>query len=121
MVRRNLDLRTAAAEHGILLTPEEAQRHARLASFQHILWRERYDYYAELGTTSYRGKEALVGQMQWLINQLVEAGQLDKALDGVAKIARVLSGEDDTSLEQIAALTAQQLDELKRKLHDKGT
>jgi hypothetical protein len=117
MLRQNLPFRAAAAECGIVLTPEEAEKHARRAAFLEIYQRERFEYYAQLGASTYRGREGLIGQMQYLIDQLISAGQYDKALDGVAKLARVARGDDiESTTDQIAGLTPAQIEELRKSI-----
>lgn len=89
MVRDQLSLRAACAEAGII-DLAGVERLERSKAFQQAKWNARNRYYAEIADTPGLGKQVLVGQALVAINQLVESGEWDKALEGILKLAKIM-------------------------------
>lgn len=89
MVREQKSIRQAAMEHGIACTSEELATIEKRKGFQAALWTARHRYNKELASNPERTKTALLGQMVFLVQKLIEEGEYDKALEGLLKLAKV--------------------------------
>jgi hypothetical protein len=117
VVRENMPFRAAAHEAGAEITTVEAENIFRRKSFQKLLWTERNKYYAEVANEPGRNKTSAVGLMHLLVHKLIEAGEFDKALEGITKLAK-LEGwlNPETQINIMGELTGKDLAKLRKDL-----
>jgi len=117
MVRHNLSLRQAALDAGEILTVDEAEKLSRSREFQRVLWAERQKFWKELASDPSRGKATIIGRMEHAIAKLLEAGEWDKAIEGLIKLAKVegLLGTD-ASINIWGTASAKDIEEVKKQL-----
>ena len=117
VVRENMPFRAAAHEAGAQITTVEAENIYRRKSFQKILWAERNKFYAEVANEPGRNKTSAVGLMHLLVHKLIEAGEFDKALEGITKLAK-LEGwlNPETQINIMQELTGKDLTRLRKEL-----
>ena len=121
VAREGVSLREAATRLKIPLTTEEAALAWRSKLFQKLLRAERLRYNLEISNDPGWSRRAAVGKMLYLVDRLIEAGEHDKALEGLLKVAKVegwLSA--DTNVNVFGALTDKELLELKAKIAERA-
>lgn len=119
MARCNLTLRQAAAELGIDLTIEEAEKIKDRKLFQRALEDAKIAYYAEIGSNPRLSKEVLVGQVYKLAGVLAEEGEAYKATDALLKLAKIrgwVGNEPDSLWDVFGDLTHKDFQELRRRI-----
>ncbi len=117
MVRESKNIRQAASEHGLELTSEELSKIEKLKSFQKVLWTERHRFFRELAADPERTKQALIGQMLFLTQKLIDDSEWEKAIEALLKLAKVegLVGSE-SQINIFSGLTPQDLKDAKAKL-----
>jgi hypothetical protein len=121
MVRCSLSLREAAAELGIDLTIEEAEKTKDRKLFQKALEDANVAYYAEIGSNPRLSKEVIVGQVYKLANKLAEEGEAYKASDALLKLAKIrgwVGNEPDSFYDLFRDLSHKDIQELKQKVSE---
>jgi hypothetical protein len=119
MARCKLSLREAAAELGIDLTIEEAEKIKDRKLFQRALENAQIAYYAEIGSNPRLSKEVIVGQVYKLASTLAEEGEAYKASDALLKLAKIrgwVGNEPDSFYDLFRDLSHNDIQEMKQKL-----
>jgi hypothetical protein len=119
MARCKLSLREAAAELGIDLTIEEAEKIKDRKLFQRALENAQIAYYAEIGSNPRLSKEVIVGQVYKLASTLAEDGEAYKASDALLKLAKIrgwVGNEPDSFYDLFRDLSHNDIQEMKQKL-----
>jgi len=119
MVRHSLSLRQAALEQGTVLSVEESDLISRRKEFQRVLWSERQKYYKELASDPHRGKSTIIGRIEHAVTKLLDAGEWDKAIEGLIKLAKIegLLGSDQ-NINIYGNLSAKDIAEVKKQIQD---
>jgi len=121
MVRQNFSLRQAAQQHGVEITPQQADNIAGRIRFQDALEEARLTYYTEIGSNPGLTKDAVVGQIYKLAERLTADREDYKASDSLLKLAKIrgwISGEGGAQ-PVLANLTQADIDRLKAELKTK--
>lgn len=116
VVRNNISLRAAANELDIPLDPEEAERISRTKAWQDVIWAERHKFNTEIANAPGRNKTSLVGLMSLLIQELIKAGDFDKAIDGLQKIAKIEGWDKSSEVNLFAGITTAEFEAQKREV-----
>jgi hypothetical protein len=119
MARCNLSLREAAAELGVDLTIEEAEKIKDRRLFQKALEDAKIAYYTEIGSNPRLSKDLVVGQVYTLAGKLAEEGEAYKATDALLKLAKIrgwVGNEPDSFYDLFKDLSQKDIDEMKHKL-----
>jgi hypothetical protein len=119
MVRCRLSLREAAAELGIDLTIEEAEKIKDRKLFHRALEDAKIAYFAEIGCNPRLSKEVVVGQVYKLASTLAEEGEAYKASDALLKLAKIrgwVGNEPDSFYDMFRDLSHKDIQEMKQKL-----
>ena len=114
--REGLSVREAATRLRIEIDNEAAANTFRTKGFQKILRNERQRFYMEIAADPTWSRKTAVGKMLYLVDRLMDAGEHDKALEGLLKVARVegwLSGE--TQVTVFNQLTDKEIAEIKQR------
>ena len=122
MARCNLSLREAAAELGIDLTIEEAEKIKDRKLFQRALEDAKIAFYAEIGCNPKLSKEVIVGQVYKLANVLAEEGEAYKATDALLKLAKIrgwVGNEPDSVWDIFKDLTDKDFQQLRREIEER--
>jgi hypothetical protein len=90
MVRESKTLAQAVLELEIPdITTREAANIERTKTFQRVLWSERHRFHKELANDPNRNKAAAIGQLQYVIQKLIEENKWDKAAEAILKMAKI--------------------------------
>jgi len=117
MVRETKTIKQAASELGMAFTNEELLALEKRKGFQEVLWAERHRFYKELATDPERGKISIIGQMIFNIQKLQDAGQAEKAIEGLLKMAKVEGYVGaDQQVSVFTSVTPKDLEEAKRTI-----
>ena len=122
IARCNLSLREAAAELGIDLTIEEAEKIKDRKLFQMALEDAKIAFYAEIGSNPRLSKEVIVGQVYKLANVLAEEGEAYKASDAFLKLAKIrgwVGNEPDSIWDIFKDLTHKDFQQLRREIAER--
>lgn len=117
MVRNSMSLAEACTELRVGITTSEIKRVLQSKGFQRLLWTARNSFYQEIAANPECSKRAVVGQLHYLAQKLIELGDFDKAgllLEKVAKIEGWTGGEGQVNV--FANLTQRDIDDMKDKL-----
>ena len=116
IARESITLKEAATRLQVPLTTEAASNTFRSKAFQRVLRAARNQHWREICRDQTFSKDAVVGQMYWLASQLAEAGELEKALDGLLKLSKVqgwLGAETNVNVFQ--GLSGRDIETLKKQ------
>ena len=119
IARCNLTLREAAAELGIDLTIEEAEKIKDRKLFQKALEDAKIAYYTEIGSNPRLSKEVIVGQVYKLAGVLAEEGEAYKATDALLKLAKIrgwVGNEPDSLWDVFGDLSHKDFQQLKHEI-----
>lgn len=117
MAAENVSFSEAARELKLDFTAKECELVSRRKDFKRILREEKYKLAGEIANTPGRNKSTAIGMMQHAIEQLMLAGEYDKVISGIEKLAK-LEGwmGSDSNINIFAGLTAKEIAEQKEKL-----
>ena len=117
MAQEGISLREAATRLRIPLTNEVAATTYRLKIFQKLLRQERNRFAMEVANDPAWTKRTAIGQMLACVQHLMEAGEFDKALEGLLKVARVEGWTNsEANINVFAGLTDRELADVKGKI-----
>lgn len=117
MVREAIGLTEALTKLNVPLTSREAAAFFRSKGFQTLLRQERNRHFAAIGSDPTYAKATAVGQVLFCAQQLIEAGEYDKAAEVIlkgAKIAGWLGSE--TNVNVFAGLSGKELEDVRKKI-----
>jgi len=121
MVRQGLGLKQAAEQLGENITPQEAERISARALFQEALEEARLSFYTEIGSNPKLTREAVIGRLYQLAENLASEGENYKAADTYLKLAKTAGfcgQETDTPFKVLTSLNQSELDAIKARLKE---
>ena len=117
VVRQNVGLRSAVTELHLDLTPADCDAVYKSKNFQEILWQERNKHQTEVADAPGRSKSAAVGLALIAIQRLADAGEWDKVLTGIEKLAKIEGWMGaETQINLFGGLTAKDIAAQKERL-----
>lgn len=122
MARESISIREAATRLKIPIGNEEAANTFRTKGFQRLLRNARQQFYMEIANDPTWSRRTAVGKMLYLIDRLMDAGENDKAVEALLKVARVegwLSNENTVNV--FNSLTDKELEDLKTRAAERVT
>lgn len=116
MVREDISLFGATQKLELGIRPAECDNIVRTKRFQEILREERNKHYKELADDPSRTKRAAVGRLVFIIEQLIEKQQYEKASAAIMQLAKLEGWTDDkASINVFNDLSAKDLEALRSK------
>ncbi len=123
MVRQNLSLKEAASQLGQEITTQEAAAMSSRALFQEALEEARLSYYTEIGSNPKLTREAVIGRLYQLAENLAAEGENYKAADTYVKLAKTagfIGEQPDGPWKILTSLNQSELDEIKKRLKEES-
>lgn len=128
MAREGLTFAEAATRLNHPITREEASKAFKTKQFQALLRAERLRYYAEVGRNPEWSRKTAIGQLLVCIQELMTAGEYDKAAEVILKATKVEGWlGNETQVTVFNGLSQQQLEQIRSRLkpaegkNDRGT
>lgn len=117
IAREGLSFREAVTRLKIPLTTDQSTQIFRTKQFQRLLNAERNRYWRELALDPDWARKTAVGQLLYCAQQLITAGDFDKAAEVIMKASRVEGWlNSDTTVNVFAGLTARDLEEARIRI-----
>lgn len=121
MVRENKPILVAANELEIDMPSRDVLNIERRKSFQQLLWAEKHKFHKELAQDANRNKSVLIGQMVYIIDELMKVGKFKEAAEAILKLAKIEGyvGTEGT-VNIIEGLSAIEMENVRRELMKKA-
>lgn len=120
MLRDRMPFRAALVTLNIHVSGEEADKVEHSAAFRKMLDQEQQLLYQELASNPNFNKQSVVGGMLHAVQQLLRAGEFDKAITGflgIAKIQNWIGAESNINV--MLGVSQRDIDEARAKLQEK--
>jgi hypothetical protein len=121
IAREGLTLAEAATRLKQPITREDASKLFRTKGFQALLRAERLRFYAEVGRNPEWSRKTAIGQLLVCIQELMSAGEFDKAAEVILKATKVegwLGNESTVTV--FNGLSQQQLEQIRARIKPEG-
>ena len=117
MAREGLTLAEAVTRLHQPISKEEAGKIFRTKSFQSLLRSERLRYYAEVGRNPEWSRKTAIGQLLTCIQELMSAGEFDKAAEVILKATKVEGWlGNETQVTVFNGLSQRDLEQIRSKI-----
>lgn len=121
MAREGLSLAEALTRLKQPITREDAAKLFRTKHFQALLRAERLRFYAEVGRNPEWSRKTAIGQLLVCIQELMSAGEFDKAAEVILKATKVEGWlGNETAVTVFNGLSQQQLEQIRSRLRTEG-
>lgn len=117
MAREGLTLAEAATRISQPITKENAAKLFKTKQFQALLRAERLRFYAEVGRNPEWSRKTAIGQLLVCIQELMSAGEFDKAAEVILKATKVEGWlGNETQVTVFNGLSQQQLEQIRSRI-----
>jgi hypothetical protein len=117
IAREGLTLAEALTRLSQPITKESAAKLFRTKQFQALLRAERLRFYAEVGRNPEWSRKTAIGQLLVCIQELMSAGEYDKAAEVILKATKVEGWlGNETAVTVFNGLSQQQLEQIRSRL-----
>lgn len=119
VVFEGITLKEAVTQLGVPLTTDECLLIARRKGFKDLVRQVKNRLHNEVGSDPARTKDALVGQMLILADNLDKAGESEKAADVLFKVAKVKNWiGPESNINIFGDLSQKDLDEMRKRIKE---
>jgi hypothetical protein len=117
MAREGLSLAEAATRLSVPITKENAAKLFKTKQFQTLLRVEKLRFYAEVGRNPEWSRKTAIGQLLVCIQELMSAGEFDKAAEVILKATKVEGWlGNETQVTVFNGLSQRDLEAIRTKL-----